>query len=468
MIQRLVEPGDVELGQMVDHGRQTTVRTMVGQRLRPGPLDREIARLALPALGALAAEPLYVLADTAVVGHLGTPQLGGLAVAGTVLTSSFWVFNFLAYGTTAAVARAIGAGRELAAARQAVQSLWLAAGLGSLLTVLGLVGAPAAVRLMGASEVVRPHALVYLRLSALGAPAVLVALAGVGYLRGRQDTAGPLRIALVANVVNLVGEVVLIYGLGMGLAASALTTVVAQTGAAVVFAGLILDDARIAGVSLRPDVVALRGLLVVGRDLFVRTGSLQAALALSTAVASRLGTAQVAAHQVALQLWLFLAMVLDALAIAAQPMIGRLLGAGRAADARSVSERLLGWGVLAGLGLALAVVAAHPVLPGLFTADRRVEGLTGDLLWIVALFQPLNAVVFVLDGILIGAHDLRYLARAMLLSLVAFVPCALAVVALDLSLAALWGALGLFMVARLATMATRYLGTNWMVLGARD
>ncbi len=441
---------------------------MPAWRLRPGPLDREIARLALPALGALAAEPLYVLADTAVVGHLGTPQLGGLAVAGTVLTSSFWVFNFLAYGTTAAVARAIGAGRELAAARQAVQSLWLAAGLGSLLAVLGVLGAPGAVRLMGASEVVRPHALVYLRLSALGAPAVLVGLAGVGYLRGRLDTAGPLRIALAANVVNLVGEVVLIYGLGMGLAASALTTVVAQTGAAVVFAGLILDDARRAGVSLRPDAIALRGLLVVGRDLFVRTGSLQGALALSTAVASRLGTTQVAAHQVALQLWLFLALVLDALAIAAQPLIGRLLGAGRAAEARAVSERLLGWGVLAGLGLALAIAGAHPVLPGLFTADRRVEAMIGDLLWIVALFQPLNAVVFVLDGILIGAHDLRYLAGAMLVSLAAFVPCALAVAALDLPLAALWGALGLFMVARLATMATRYTGTAWMVVGARD
>jgi putative MATE family efflux protein len=441
---------------------------MSARRLRPGPLDREIARLALPALGALAAEPLYVLADTAVVGHLGTPELGGLAVAGTVLTTAFWIFNFLAYGTTAAVARSIGAGRDLAAARQAVQSLWLALGLGAALAVLGVLGAPGAVRLMGASEAVRPHALLYLRVSALGAPAVLVALAGVGYLRGRQDTAGPLRIALAANVVNLAGEVALIYGLGMGLGASALTTVVAQTGAAVVFAWLILADARTAGVSLRPDPAVLRALLVVGRDLFVRTGSLQAALALSTAIASRLGTAQVAAHQVALQLWLFLALLLDALAIAAQPMIGRLLGAGRAEEARAVSERLLGWGVLAGVGLALGVAALQPVLPGLFTDDGRVEAATGDLLWIVAVLQPLNAVVFVLDGILIGAHDLRYLARAMLVSLAAFVPFALAVAWLDLPLPALWGAIGLFMAARLVTMASRFAGAGWMVVGAGD
>ena len=149
-------------------------------------------------------------------------------------------------------------------------------------------------------------------------------------------------------------------------------------------------------------------------------------------------------------------------------MGGHLLGGGRAADARIVSERLLGWGLLAGMLLALAVAATQPVLPGLFTSDRRVQDLTGDLLWIVALFQPLNAVVFVLDGILIGAHDLRYLARAMLVSLAAFVPAALAVAALDLPLVALWGALGLFMAVRLATLATRFVGTGWMVVGARE
>ena len=439
---------------------------MPERRLRPRPLDREIARLALPALVALTAEPVYVLADTAVVGHLGTPELAGLAVAGTLLTSAFWVFNFLAYGTTAAVARAIGAGRDLAAARQAVQSLWLALGLGAVLAVAGVVAADLAVGLMGPSDAVRPHARLYLRISALGAPAVLVALAGVGYLRGLQDTATPLKIALGANLANLAGEVALIYGLGMGLGASAATTVAAQMGAAVIFARRILGHARAAGVRLRPDPAAQRALLVVGRDLFVRTGSLPAALALSPAVASRQGTVPVAAHQVALQLWLFMALVLDAPAIAAQPMIGRLLGAGEADEARLVSRRLLGWGVVAGLGLAVAVLALRGVLPGLFSNDPRVEALTGDVLWFVALLQPLNAVVFVLDGILIGAGDLRFLARAMLVSLAVFVPLALAVAWRDLPLFALWGALGVLMAARLATMAGRYLGPGWMVVGA--
>ncbi len=434
---------------------------------RPGPLDWEIARLAVPAFVALASEPLYVLADTAVVGHLGTPELGGLAVAGTVLTTVFWVFNFLAYGTTGAVARAIGAGREEAAARQAVQSLWLALGLGAALAVAGMVAAPGAVGLMGATDAVRPHALLYLRISALGAPAVLVGLAGVGYLRGLYNTATPLLIALVANLANLVGEVALIYGAGMGLGASAATTVAAQTGAALVFARVIVGHAQAAGVSLQPDWGAQRALLAVGRNLFVRTGSLQAALALTTAIASRLGTAQVAAHQVALQLWLFLAFALDALAIAGQAMIGRLLGAGRAEDARAVSRRLLAWGLLAGAVFAAGVLAARPLLSRGFSDDARVEALVLDLLWFVALFQPLNAIVFVLDGVLIGAGDLRYLAGAMIGSLALFTPFALAVGWLDLPLTALWAALGIFMVARLATVTTRFLGPGWAVVGPR-
>jgi putative MATE family efflux protein len=429
------------------------------------PHDREILRLAVPALGALASEPLYVLADTAVVGHLGTPQLGGLAVAGTILTTGFWLFNFLAYGTTAAVARSMGAGRSEAAARQAVQALWLALGLGTVLAVLGLAGASTLVGFMGASEAVRPHALLYLRVSVVGAPAVLVALVGVGYLRGLQDTAAPLRIALLANLANLVAEVALIYGAGMGLGASAATTVAAQAGAAVVFARAIIRHARAAGVGFRPEPAVQRALLAVGRDLLVRTGSLQAALALATAVASRLGTVPVAAHQVAFQLWLFLALVLDSLAIAGQAMIGRLLGAGRAEEAHEVARRLMWWGLVAGTVFAVGVVALRPVLPWLFTDDARVAALIEDVLWFVALLQPLNAVVFVLDGVLIGAGDLRFLAGAMLGALAVFAPAALAVGAADLPLTALWAALALLMAVRLVTVTARFAGSRWAVVG---
>jgi putative MATE family efflux protein len=434
--------------------------------LRRHPADREILRLAIPALGALAAEPLYILTDTAVVGHLGTPQLGGLAVAGTVLTTAFSLFNFLSYGTTAAVARAAGAGRSETSARNAVQSLWLALGIGVGLALLGLLGAPLLVGLMGPSATVRPHALLYLRIASLGMVPVMLALVGVGYLRGLQDTVTPLRIALVANAVNLVLEVVAVYGLGMGLAASAWATVIAQVGAAVVFCRHIARHARAAEVSWRPDPAALRALVVIGRDLFLRTGSLLAALAVATAVASRLGTAPLGAHQIAFQLWSFLALSLDAVAIAAQAMVGRLLGAGDADGARSASRRMVEWGLLAGLALGALVALLRPVLVPLFTDDPAVADLTRQVLWIVALLQPLNAVVFVLDGVLIGAGDLRFLARAMVATFAVFLPAAVLAGTLGGTLPWLWGAVTLLMVARLVGVGWRFAGGAWAVTGA--
>jgi putative MATE family efflux protein len=434
---------------------------------RPGrhPSDREILRLAIPALGALAAEPLYILTDTAVVGHLGTPQLGGLAVAGTILTTAFSLFNFLSYGTTAAVARAAGAGRSEGSARNAVQSLWLALAIGVALALAGVLGAPLLVGLMGPSASVRPNALLYLRIASLGMVPVMLGLVGVGYLRGLQDTMTPLRIALLANLANLVLEVVAIYGLGMGLAASAWATVIVQVGSAVVFRRHIARHARAAEVSWRPDPATLRALVVIGRDLFLRTGSLLAALAVATAVAARLGTAPLGAHQVAFQLWSFLALSLDAVAIAAQAMVGRLLGAGDAEGARSASRRMVEWGLLTGLALGALVALLRPVLAPLFSDDPAVIHLTRQVLWIVAVLQPLNAVVFVLDGVLIGAGDLRFLARAMVAAFAVYLPAAVLAGTVGGSLLWLWGAITLLMVARLAGMAWRFAGTAWAVTG---
>jgi putative MATE family efflux protein len=430
--------------------------------LRPRSLDRELARLAVPALGALAAEPLYVLVDTAVVGHLGTAPLGGLAVAGTVLTTSFFLCNFLAYGTTGAVARRHGAGDEAGAAAVGVQALWLGGGLGVVLAVLGLVLGGAAVGLLGGDGDVRAPAETYLRISALGAPAVLVTLGGTGWLRGLQDTRTPLLVALGANLVNLVLEVTWIYGFDGGIAASAWSTVLAQYLGAAFFVVAVL---RAAGPA-RPDGTIIRSLLVTGRHLFIRTGSLLAAFAVGTAVASRIGTVAVAAHQIAFQLWSFLALVLDALAIAAQSLVGRMLGAGDVAGARAASDRLLRWGVVFGVAAGLAVVAVRPVLPALFTDDPAVRGALLAVLWFVAAQQPLNAAVFVLDGVLIGAGDLRYLAGAMAAASALFIPAAAVVLALDLSLSWLWVALTLLMVARLAGVGLRFRSGRWAVVGA--
>jgi putative MATE family efflux protein len=261
-------------------------------------------------------------------------------------------------------------------------------------------------------------------------------------------------------------EVVAVYGLGMGLAASAWATVIAQVGAAVVFCRHIARHARAAEVSWRPDPAALRALVVIGRDLFLRTGSLLAALAVATAVASRLGTAPLGAHQIAFQLWSFLALSLDAVAIAAQAMVGRLLGAGDAEGARSASRRMVEWGLLAGLALGALVALLRPVLVPLFTDDPAVADLTRQVLWIVALLQPLNAVVFVLDGVLIGAGDLRFLARAMVATFAVFLPAAVLAGTLGGTLPWLWGAVTLLMVARLVGVGWRFAGDAWAVTGA--
>jgi len=433
---------------------------------RSDPRDREILRLAVPALGALAAEPLYVLADTAIVGHLGTRPLAGLAVAGTLLTVAFGIFNFLAYATTAAVARRIGAGDRTRAAEQGVDSLWLALGLGLALTVVGLVVAPTVVRAMGASARIRPDALTYLRISLLGAPAVLIALAGTGYLRGCQDTRTPLLIQLAANAGNLALEAVLVFGLRLGIAGSAWGTVVAQFGAASAYLLIVRRAARVEHATLRPDRAGIRAAALVGSNLVVRTGALLVAFLVSTSIASRIGDVQVAAHEIAFQIWNFLALSLDAIAIAGQAIIGRSLGAGDRAGTRAAARRMIEWGVIAGCVLGAAVALASPVLASAFTHDSAVRDEALPILWIVAAMQPMNGVVFVLDGVLIGAGESRYLALAMLAATATFVPAALAVDALGGGLVALWGALTLFMVARLVGMGRRYAGDRWLVTGA--
>lgn len=430
------------------------------------PHDREILRLAVPALGALAAEPLYVLVDTAVVGRLGTPQLGGLAVATTLLLTGYVLFNFLAYGTTASVARRLGAGDPRGAARDGAQGMWLALGIGVALAVLGLALAPWLVAIMGATGPIETNALVYLRISLVGVPALLLTLAGTGYLRGRQDTMTPLLVTLVAVAANLVLELVLIYGFGFGIGASALATVVAQLGSAAAYVWWVARDVRAAGVPVAPEAAAIRRLAVVGRDLFVRTAALRLSLTFATAVAARLGAVDLGAHQIAFELWSFLALVLDSLAIAGQAMIGRLLGSGNVADARRAGRRMIEWGVGAGVLFAAGVAALRPVLPRLFTDDAEVVALCAFVLVFVAALQPVNAVVFVLDGVLIGAGDMGFLARAMVLAAVVFAAAAGAVLVLGLGIGWLWASLGVLMLTRMAALAWRFAGDAWAVAGS--
>jgi putative MATE family efflux protein len=433
---------------------------------RRSPHDREIARLAIPAFGALAAEPLYLLVDTAIVGHLGTDQLGGLAIAGIVLTVVFGLCNFLAYSTTGAVSRLIGAGDQRRAAAVGVDGLWLASGLGLTLAAIGIAFAPLIVDVMGASAAVRPFALLYLRISLIGAPAVLIALAGAGYQRGRQDTTATLVIAVAANAVNLVVEVVLVYGLGLGIAGSAWGTVLAQYGAAVAYLVIVLRTVHRFDAPLRPDAAGIRATARIGSQIMVRTAALLAALTAATAMAARVGTVAVAAHQIAFQVWTFLALSLDAIAIAAQAMVGRFLGATDPVEARHASRRMLEWGVVVGVVVGIALAILRPIIVPLFTNDPQVRDLAEQVLLVVAVMQPINALVFVLDGILLGAGDAAYLARAMVGALVAFGLAAAVVVAADGGLLAIWGALCVLMLARLVGMGVRFARGGWQVTGA--
>jgi putative MATE family efflux protein len=335
-----------------------------------------------------------------------------------------------------------------------------------LLTTFGLALSGPIVSAMGASARVTPFALTYLRISLLGAPFVLVALAGTGYLRGLQDTRTPLVIALSANAANLLLEFVLVYGIHLGIAGSAWGTVIAQIGAALAYLAIVRRNVRASQASVRPDATQLRAAGTTGAYLTVRTGTLLLAFTAATSIASRIGDAQVAAHQIAFQLWLLLALCLDAIAIAGQAIVGRALGANDAGLARASSRRMIQWGVGVGVVLGLLVLALDPVLALVFTRDPAVRAELRPVLVAVALMQPLGGVVFVLDGILIGAGDVRYLALAMAGATLCFVPCAVLVLTTGSGLIALWGALFVFMAARLYGMGRRFRGNVWLVTGA--
>lgn len=428
--------------------------------------DREILRLAVPALAALVAEPLYILADTAVVGRLGTPHLGGLAVASSLLLIGYSVFIFLAYGTTATVARLLGAQELRRAAHHAVQSIWLATLIGTVLAGLGWAFGDELISLMGGTDEVAGHAEVYLRISLLGVPAMLITLAGVGYLRGLQDTRRPLYVALGTAVLNLVVELVLIFGLGQGIGASALSTVVAQWIGAAVFVAWIRKAVQAHGVDLRPDLRVIRRVAGDGVDLFIRTAALRGSLTVTLAVAARIGTSDLAAHQIAFEIWNLLALTLDSVAIAAQAMIGMTLGSGNAARARGLGRRMIQWGFWCGVGLGAIVGALSPLLGHVFSDDAAVVSLTAFLLIHVAVQQPVAGVVFALDGILIGAGNLRFLAVTMWVAAAVLVGGGLLVLATGAGIGWLWFCLSAWLTSRAVMLLARFRTSKWQVTGA--
>ena len=461
-------------------------------------LNRQVLSLALPALGALIAEPLFVLADSAMVGHLGAVSLAGLSLASSILTTTVGLFVFLAYATTATTARLFGAGRRTEGLRAGVDGMWLALllGLGAG-AFLGLT-APWLTEAMGAHGPVAQAAIAYLRASCPGLPGMFVVLAATGVLRGLLDTRTPFVVATGGAVLNIVVNAILLYGVGMGIAGSGAGTAIAQTAMALALAGPIARTARAAGVGLLPHHEGLRASLGSGTPLLIRSLSLRVAILATVWAATALGDVSLAAHQVVNALWTFAAFALDALAVAAQALIGTALGQAQRSDADSATSdtevdiaadtdtqsasatagwsidellrRLLAWGAGTGVLIGVLMAAGAAWLPHVFTSDPGVITAATPTLLVAASALPLAGVVYLLDGVLMGAGDGRYLAWAGLLTLVPYVPLALfigggalpGVVGTVSGLVLLWIAFAwVFMAARGATTYLRARGTGW-------
>lgn len=429
-------------------------------------LDVEIARLAVPAFAALVCEPLFLLADSAIVGHLGTAQLAALGISGAVVQTAVGLFIFLAYGTTSVVARSVGAGARDSALASGIDGMWLAAVIGALAGIGCWLLSSTLVGALTSDPSVRRFAVSYLHIASAGIPALLLMLAATGVLRGLQDTRTPLVVAVIANLANIALNLALVYGLQWGIVGSAAGSLIAQAGAAAVLMIVVARTARRYDARLAPHVDGILKAFAAGMPLLVRTLTLRVALLIAIYVAAAISTTAIAAHQVAFTLWTFLAFALDAIAIAGQAITGRLLGASNARSARAATRRMMQWGLVSGIISGALVALARPLVVPLFTSDSDVQHLLSSVLLIVAVQQPVAGLVFVLDGVLIGAGDGRYLATAGVVTVVVFAPLALAVMWLGLGLAWLWWAFTAFMLVRLTTLLWRERRDSWLVLGA--
>jgi putative MATE family efflux protein len=437
----------------------------------PNPLDTvgervpasRIFGLAVPALGVLAAEPLYVLIDTAVVGHLGAVPLAGLALGGVLLTQVSSQLTFLSYGTTSRTARLHGAGRRADAVREGVQATWLAVVVGLVLLMVGQLLAVPIARALSGDDQITEAAVSWVRIALFGAPLILITMAGNGWMRGVQDTVRPLRYVFFGNGVSAALCPTLVYAAGWGLEGSAIANVVAQMISASLFLVALVREK----VPLRADAGLMRAQLGLGRDLVLRSLGFQACFVSAAAVAARTSTAALGAHQIVLQLWVFLTLILDSVAIAAQSLVGAALGAGSSRQARGIAGQVTRYGLVLGCVLCVFFAALSQVLPQVFTSDASVLAEIPHAWWFFVALQPIAGVVFALDGVLLGAGDAAFLRNATLISAGAgFLPLIWASLGFGWGLAGIWTGLSLFMVFRLAAVVVRWRSGRWAVVGA--
>jgi putative MATE family efflux protein len=425
---------------------------------------RRLVALAASAFVVLAAEPLYLLVDTAVVGHLGARALAGLGIGAALMALLTIIGEFVEYGTTSRAARWFGAGRHDAAVNEGVQASWLAIGIGVAVVMLGEAFAgPLTSLLAGGAGPTQQAAESWFRIAVIGMPGVLLVLAGNGWMRGVQRTREPVRIVLAANALSAIASPILVYPLHLGLEGSAIANVAAQAIGGTLFLRALYRTAR----DVRPDRAVMLAQVVVGRDLVVRAAAFQIAFLTAAAVAARMGTAQIAAHQIGMQLWQFTALLLDSFAIAAQSLVGAALGGSDARAARRMGWQVARWGLYAGLVFAALYAAGSLVIPQLFTSSPAVVHQAHLLWpWFVGML-PVAGVVFALDGVLIGAGDVGFLRTITVVAAVGvFAPLNLAALHWQWGIGGVWAGLTAFVVVRFVGMVARTRGDRWVVLGA--
>jgi putative MATE family efflux protein len=429
-------------------------------------LDREILALAIPAFATLVAEPLLVLVDTTIVGHLGTSQLAGLTLAANVLGIVIGLSVFLAYGTTATVSRRLGAGDRPGALASGIDGMGLAALMGVGIAAFLILGAPWFLPWYGSSAAATGYGVTYLRIVAFGMPAQLVMLASTGVLRGLQDTRTPLRVVIAANLMNVVLNLWFVFGLGWGIAGAAAGTALSQWAAALTLGGVVLRGARLEGATVGFHPAGVLSAARSGVWLVLRSAALQTAITITTFVAAGMGDVSLAAHQVTTSLWYAMSFAMDAFAIVAQALIGLRLGAGDVAGARAVMRRVVGWGVGFGAVISVLLLAVRPWVGGWFTPDAEVHVALAPALLVLALLVPVGGAAFMMDGVLIGASDMRFLAVASTITVVIYLPFAMGVHSAGLGLAWLWAAYTVWILSRAAILGLRARGVNWARTGA--
>jgi len=424
---------------------------------RRNPRDRAIAALAIPALGTLAIDPFVSIVDTAWVGRLGVAPLASLAIASAVFMAIFSVFNFVHAAVTPLVAGAVGKDDIPSAGSIATGSIVTAAAIGVVVGIVAILLAEPLTRVFGGEPSVLADATAYLQIRFLALPAVLVAMAGHGIFRGHSDTKTPLYVAIGMNAINLVLDPILIFGAGLGVEGAAWATVFAQVFAAGWFLVLIFGtqrhrlgtDRRARGTGPLP----IGNIISAGWPMMIRSAALLFAISATTVAASRISTQAVAAHQIAMQVWLFLSFVLDSFAIAAMAMIGTDLGAGDTKAARAVGNRLLALGLMTGLGLSLALLISAPFVGLIFTSDPGVLADLSSIYVFVVVLQPLTALVYVWDGIGIGASAFKFLAASMVVSALLTV---VVLVMFGDTLVGVWAGVATLTVSRLVMLAAWY------------